>query len=234
MTRDRTRAPRNHQARDTFKPERRRAGSRAASSQPGTPSVPENPTVNPCDDPRIAPHCERVRALVTPKRWSHILRVAQTADAIAEGNAFSEDARHAARLAAILHDAARDMSDAELLRLTPARSDAEAHHPLSIHGRAARILAERWGVTDVRVLRAIEGHTYGVPLGEPVGMAVYVADVSEPGRGVNDDIRELAKHDLQAAYKRAVESKVNYLRSRGKHVHPTTLEVHHQIAAEPS
>lgn len=234
MSQDRTRAPHDPQTRDTFKPERRRERNHAASRQPGTSSVPENQPSNPCDDPRIAPHCERVRALVTPKRWAHILRVAQTTDTIAKGNAFSDEARHAARLAAILHDAARDMSDAELLQLTPARSDAEALHPLSVHGRAARVLAERWGVTDARVLRAIEGHTYGVPLGEPIGMAVYVADVSEPGRGVNDDIRELATRDLQAAYKRAVESKVNYLRARGKHVHPTTLEVHHQIAAEPT
>ena len=63
-------------------------------------------------------------------------------------------------------------------------------------------------------LNAIEGHVFGVPVGNRVGMAVYVADVSEPGRGVNADIRELAMSNLSRAYQQAVDSKVTYLRSQ--------------------
>ena len=47
-------------------------------------------------------------------------------------------------------------------------------------------------VEDEEVLEAIEGHVYGVSPDHKIGMALYVADVSEPGRGVNRDIRELA------------------------------------------
>lgn len=187
---------------------------------------------SPCSRSSVAPYCERVRALVKPERWAHIERVAILAETIARANGFAEDEVRATSLAAVLHDAARDLGDARLLELAPALNDAECDHPIMVHGRASRALARSWGVTDERVLDAIEGHVYGPPPGHPIGMAVYVADVSEPGRGVNDDVRELAMSNLPRAYRRAVRTKVDYLRSRGKVVHPKTLEVHDQILAE--
>jgi len=191
------------------------------------------PADGPCSRSSIAPYCERVRHLVSEARWAHVLRVADLADAIARANDFSEDERRATVLAAILHDAARDMSDADLLDLAPPGDDTERNHPITVHGRAARALAERWGVIDTRVLDAIEGHVYGVTPGNRIGMALYVADVSEPGRGVNQDVRELALRNLPRAYRKAVRTKVDYLRARGKPVHPKTLEVHDQLAPDP-
>jgi predicted HD superfamily hydrolase involved in NAD metabolism len=166
---------------------------------------------------------------VTPARFQHILRVAHLAESIAVGNSFSESERYATRLAGILHDAARDLPAQELFALAPPRDQLEREHPLSVHGRAGRRLAEQWGVTDERVLNAITGHVFGVGLEERVGMAVYVADVSEPGRGVNEDIRELAICNLELAYRQAVDSKVRYLQAHGKAVHPETLKVYEAI-----
>lgn len=184
---------------------------------------------SPCSRPSIHAHCERVRALVTPRRFKHIVRVAVLADTIARANAFSEDELRATSLAAVLHDAARDFSKAELFRLAPPENALEETHPIAVHGRAARRLAESWGISDPRVLGAIEGHVFGVSHDNRVGMVVYIADVSEPGRGVNEDIRELAMRDLVKAYGRAVDSKVRYLRAQGKAVHPATLQVHREL-----
>lgn len=185
--------------------------------------------IRPCDRESVAPYCERVRARVTPERWAHIERVAVLAETIAHANGFPAAEVEATALAAVLHDAARDLEAERMFELAPPRSDLERRHPLTLHGRAARALAEAWGVRDDRVLAAVEGHVFGVPYGDRVGMAVYVADVSEPGRGVNDDVRELATRDLEGAYRRAVRRKVDYLRSRGKPVHPRTLEVHDSL-----
>lgn len=187
---------------------------------------------SPCSRSSVAPYCERVRPLVTPERWAHIERVAILAETIARANGFAGDELRATALAAVLHDAARDLPSSRLLELAPPKNDTERAHPMTLHGRAASALAASWGVNDPRVLDAIEGHVFGVPPGDRVGMAVYVADVSEPGRGVNDDVRELAMTNLPRAYRRAVRAKVAYLRSRGKVVHPTTLEVHDQIVAD--
>ncbi len=172
---------------------------------------------------------ERVEALVSPERLAHVRRVAELAGRIARGNGFSEQDVARVELAALLHDAARDMDDASLLALVTPRNAVEVDHPLAMHGRAARRLAERWGVTDEAVLGAIEGHVVGVEPGDHVGAAVYVADVSEPGRGENADVRELALTDLWAAYAEAVSRKVDYLRSTGKEIHPATLRAYESL-----
>lgn len=169
---------------------------------------------------------ERVRLMVRPRRFEHVLRVAALAREIARANDLDADRAYAA---GILHDIARDLPDAELLRLAPPECDIDAGHPLALHGRAARTLLERWGYADRVVLEAVEDHTTGPRGGNAVAACVYVADVSEPGRGVNEDIRELALADLGAALEQAIVSKVTYLQGRGILVHPRTLASYHAL-----
>jgi predicted HD superfamily hydrolase involved in NAD metabolism len=177
----------------------------------------------------LAQYRERVKSKVTPERFDHIVRVVELAKEIAVANDFDDDEVAATCLAGMLHDVARDLTPEELLVLAPAQNEVERMHPLSIHGRAGRKIAESWGVEDMRVLGAISGHVFGVSPKNRVGMAVYIADVTEPGRRVNHDIRELAMTSLFRAYQRAVDSKVRYLRSKGKLVHPETLRVYEAI-----
>jgi predicted HD superfamily hydrolase involved in NAD metabolism len=167
--------------------------------------------------------------MVKPHRFEHCVRVSILAESIARANKFSEAEIRATSLAGILHDAARDLSARDMFELAPPQSELEAQHHLTLHGRASRTLAERWGVNDKRVLDAIEGHVFGVSPSNRIGMAVYIADGSEPGRGVNEDIRELAMRNLFRAYQYALDSKVRYLRSKGKVVHPATLQVYEEI-----
>ena len=186
---------------------------------------------SPCHRPSIAPYCDRVKALVTTQRFEHIMRVTQLSETIARANHFSKSELRATCLAAVLHDVARDLPDQKLLELASPASEMEKSHPMSVHGRAGRKIVETWGISDERILEAIEGHVFGVPFDNRVGMAVYIADVSEPARGVNNDIRELAMTNLFRAYQRAVDSKVNYLRSKGKVVHPVTLRVYQELCS---
>ncbi len=166
-----------------------------------------------------------------PERLEHILRVAALAREIAERNGLDGDRAY---LAGLLHDAARDLPPEELLSLAPPQNEVERAHPLALHGRAARRLAEAWGVGDPEVLEAIEGHVYGVDPSNPIGMALYVADTSEPGRGVNGEIRELALAGrLLEAYRRAVKNKVDYLAAKGVPIHPRTLAVYHSLLDAP-
>ena len=189
-------------------------------------ATPELPEPERLDTPSYR---DLVRAGVSDERFAHIERVVELAVRIGEANGFSPADLARVELAALLHDAARDLDDATLVRLAPPQNQVEVDHPLSVHGRAGRRMAEGWGVTDESVLEAIEGHVFGVPLGNPVGTAVYVADVCEPGRGVNASLRELALTDLDAAYRQAVGVKVEYLRSCGKEVHPATLKAYESL-----
>lgn len=174
---------------------------------------------------------ERVRLMVKPRRYEHVCRVAALAQQIALGNGLGQEQAQMAYEAGILHDLARDLPDSELLRLAPPECEIDARHPLALHGRAARTLLERWGYGNRDVLEAVEDHTTGPRGGHRVSACVYIADVSEPGRGVNDDIRELALHDLNAALNRAIVSKVTYLKGRGIEVHPRTLSAFEALPA---
>lgn len=167
--------------------------------------------------------------MVKPHRFDHCVRVSILAESIARANKFSSAEIRAASLAGILHDAARDVNAREMFELAPPETELEEQHYMTLHGRAGRTLAERWGVHDARVLDAIEGHVFGVSPSNRIGMAVYIADGSEPARGVNDDIRELAMRNLFRAYQYALDSKVRYLRSKGKVVHPATLRVYEEV-----
>ena len=171
--------------------------------------------------------CEKVRQQVKPERYAHILRVAELAAEIAKANGLDAEKTY---LAAILHDAARDFSAERLMELAPPEIDIERKHPLALHGRAGRKLAQEWGIEDEEVLEAIEGHVYGVGPEHKIGMALYIADVSEPGRGVNHDIRELALAGrLLEAYQKAVICKVKYLQSKGIEPHPRTLAAYQAV-----
>lgn len=167
-----------------------------------------------------------MRLMVRPRRFEHVLRVADLAAQIAQAGGLDDMRAYAA---GILHDIARDLPDHELLRLAPPECGIDSAHPLALHGRAARTLLTRWGYNDEIVLEAVEDHTTGPRGGNAVAACVYIADVSEPGRGVNADIRELALHDLNAALERAIVSKVTYLQGKGIQVHPRTLRAYHAL-----
>ena len=173
----------------------------------------------------------RVRLMVKPRRFEHVMRVAELAQCIALANGINPGLAY---WAGVLHDVARDLPDAELLRLAPPECEIDAAHPLALHGRAGRSLIEHWGLTgrslhERLILEAVEDHTTGPRPSNGVSACVYIADVSEPGRGVNADIRELALHDLPAALHRAIVSKVTYLQGRGIEVHPRTLSTYHSL-----
>lgn len=177
---------------------------------------------------QIAEWQARVRLMVKARRFDHVVRVATLAREIAAANRLDADRAY---LAGILHDIARDLPDCELLRLAPPEVPIDAEHPLALHGRAARALLERWGYRDPVVLEAVEDHTTGPRSGSPVAACVYVADVSEPGRGVNQNVRELAMVDLEGALALAISSKVHYLQARGIPVHPRTLDAYRGLQA---
>ena len=179
---------------------------------------------------------ERVRLMVKPRRYEHVLRVADLACRIAQAAGLSSEQVAQTYAAGILHDIARDLPDSELLRLAPPECDIDRNHPLALHGRAARTLLEHWGYRDETVLCAVEDHTTGPRDGmnSVVAACVYIADVSEPGRGVNADIRELALRDLGAALRQSVHSKVTYLQGKGIQVHPRTLLAFHALESAPA
>ncbi len=170
---------------------------------------------------------EFARSRLSEKRYGHTVRVAETAESLARTHDLDPNRT---RLAALLHDAARELGKEELLRVTEeegiAASELDLERPILLHGPVAAELAHKdLGVEDAEVREAVRAHTTGEPGMGSLSLALYVADKIEPDRdqpGV-ERLRELALEDLRRAAATALEDSISYNEQRGQSPHPKSL-----------
>lgn len=164
------------------------------------------------------------RSRLSNKRYTHVLGVANTAEELAHAHGLPPQKT---RLAALLHDAAREFSPEELLEsargygLEP--DDFTEERPMLLHGPVAAEEARReLGVKDPEVLEAVRVHTTGAPGVGPLALAVYVADKIEPGRDYPSvgKLRELAREDLREAATAILRATEAHNENRGRPTHP--------------
>ena len=165
---------------------------------------------------------------LSEERYAHTLRVAGTVESLAELHDLDP---HKARLAALLHDSAREAGKKELLRIAEeegiAISDFEREQPILLHGPVAAERARKdLGVEDEEVLAAIGVHTLGEPGMGPLALALYIADKIEPGRaqpGV-ENLRQLALKNLHRAAAATLRDSISYNERRGRASHPKSRQ----------
>jgi predicted HD superfamily hydrolase involved in NAD metabolism len=183
------------------------------------------------DRERIYPAADAdvfARERLSAKRYGHTLRVAETAEDLAHAHGL-DPAR--ARLAALLHDAARERSFEEFLGLAEDLGlpvgEPERESPKLLHGPVAAELARReLGVEDGEVLEAIRAHTTGRPGMGPLSLVLYVADKIEPARDYPsvENLRRLARRDLRAAAAESLRRSIAHNEERGRPTHPASIE----------
>ena len=168
------------------------------------------------------------RIRLSAKRYDHTLRVADTAEDLARLHGL-DPAR--TRLAALLHDAARELSPNEFLDLALGWNlpvgEPERESPKLLHGPVAAELARReLGVDDGEVLDAVRDHTTGRPGMGPLSIALYVADKIEPARDYPsvERLRRLARRDLRGAAAESLRRSIAHNEERGRTTHPASLE----------
>jgi predicted HD superfamily hydrolase involved in NAD metabolism len=169
------------------------------------------------------------RERLSEKRYGHTVRVADTAESLARKHGL-DPAR--TRLAALLHDAARETEPDEFLRLAKewnlSVGEPERLSAKLLHGPVAAELARReLGVANEEVLEAIRVHTVGEAEMGPLALALYVADKIEPARDYPsvDRLRRLAHEDLRQAATEALRRVMAYNAGRGRLVHPSSREM---------
>jgi predicted HD superfamily hydrolase involved in NAD metabolism len=166
------------------------------------------------------------RKRLSEKRYDHTIRVADTAERLARVHGLDPDRT---RLAALLHDAARETEPDEFLRLAKAWGlpvgEPERQSPKLLHAPVAAELARReLGVEDEEVLEAIRAHTVGQPGMGPLALALYVADKIEPARDYPsvERLRKLASEDLREAATEALRRVVAHNEVRDRPIHPSS------------
>jgi len=167
------------------------------------------------------------RERLSEKRYGHTLRVADTAESLAQVHGLDPGR---ARLAALLHDAARETEPEEFLRLAEewglSVGELERQSPKLLHGPVAAELARReLGVEDEEVLEAVRAHTVGRAGMGPLALVLYVADKIEPSRDYPSvgRIRELARRNLRAAAAESLRRAVAHNERRDRPIHPASL-----------
>jgi len=163
------------------------------------------------------------------KRLQHTLGVRDTAVELASLHGAS---MQAAAVAAMLHDIAKPLPLAEMQRVVRgyglALPEEVTRDANLLHGPAAAAIAENeLGVTHPGVLSAIGCHTTGKPGMSILDKVIFIADAIEPNRrpypGL-EDMRRLARTDLDAAVLLSMRRTNEYVLSRGYHFcHQTEL-----------
>lgn len=193
------------------------------------------------DRPKALPPLERADAFVrdrlSEKRYGHTLRVAATAEDLARTHGLDP---YRAGLAALLHDAAREIGEPqEFLKLAAEWDlpvgEPERESPKLLHGPVAAELSRReLGVEDPDVLEAIRVHTVGLPGMGPLALVLYVADKIEPAREYPsvERLRGLSGEDLREAAAESLRRSIAHNEERGRPIHPASRRTLAWLEAE--
>jgi predicted HD superfamily hydrolase involved in NAD metabolism len=179
--------------------------------------------------------CAAVRNNLPPNRYRHVLGVARTAERLARRYGL-----HAgkARVAAMIHDIARNWSPQKLLEYARAHdlevSDQELHAPVLLHAKvAASVAREQFGVSDPEVLAAIRHHTVAVPDMGELEKVLYIADAIEPSRTFfgRAALEAAAYRSLDEGMVACLAASFAYLQSNGITIPPASLALHRQLVS---
>jgi len=170
---------------------------------------------------------------LSPKRLQHSIGVSETAEELA--GIFGCD-KDKARVAGLLHDVAREIPVHELLPRAHAfgivMSDIDRAEPILLHASiAAKLVQADFGINDAEIFQAIRLHTIGGLHMSLLDKIIYVADAIEPGRQFGDleEIRAIARIDLDKALLMTLDQSIQYILKRGGLLHPATIEARNEL-----
>src|SRR5690606_35419006 len=173
------------------------------------------------------------RRRLRPARFEHVRGVVAAADELARR--WGVDVRRA-RVAAWLHDVAKDEAEDALLKRARefdiVFDEITAREPTLWHSIVGAEIARReFGVHDEEVLAAVRYHTTGRPGMSRLEQIVFLADLVEPGRsfpGV-DELRRKSRADLADAMVAAFDGVLCHVIPQGGLLHPDAVAARNDI-----
>ena len=171
---------------------------------------------------------------LTEYRYIHSLGVMEMAEELA--TIYNVDVE-SARLAGLLHDIAKEMTEEESLKYVAENDIAidaiEKINVSILHGKiGADIAKKKYGVNE-QIQKAIQYHTETNPNMDTLAKIIYVSDKIEKNRKPEKfDLeyeRKLAKEDIDAAVLFIIDASIKKVIKKGKVLHPTIVETRNKI-----
>ena len=172
---------------------------------------------------------EKLRGMLTPKRYIHSLGVMETAVEMAV--IFGVDPEKA-KLAGLLHDCAKDIDKNKMIPLckelgVPLDATKKEQKGLIHADLGAKMLETEFGISDPEIMDAVKYHTLGRENMADLEKILYLADCIEPNRkpfeGI-EELRRLSKINLNCAMLFAIERSIEYIQHKHKRLHSQTLQ----------
>lgn len=173
----------------------------------------------------------RVRQELSEKRFVHTLGVVETAVELAKWSGVDEES---ARVAAVVHDIAREWPMDELMQFAERIEIPQgfASIPELVHGPvAAQLLFDWFEIDSEEIANSIRYHTTGRLNMTSLEMVICLADAIEPNRNYEgvDEIRGVAKSDLRRALAMSFDSTIRYLLETHQPVFPLTVMARNEL-----
>ena len=161
------------------------------------------------------------------KRFEHSVRVAKMAEELAAR--YGVDTKKA-YLAGLLHDCAREHTEAELLKYVSQNKlkvkEYELRYPVLLHSEVSAALAKKdFNIMDEEVLDAIRRHTAGGREMSALSKVLFVADFIEAGRKgeMTQIVRTLAQESLDRAVLEKAKFMLEFSKRIKEKLHPDVL-----------
>lgn len=179
---------------------------------------------------------KKLKKELRPRRYEHTLNVVDSALKLAE--IYPCDPNKV-KLAALLHDCAKNYSDAKLLETAERHylnvDEITRREPQLLHGPVGAVVARtEYGIENKEILGAIKYHTTGRKNMSVLEKIIYLADFIEPGRsypGV-DKLRKMAFENLDDAMIQALTNTIRYISGIGGLIHERTVSARNYLILE--
>lgn len=179
----------------------------------------------------------RLKDELKKSRFEHTLGVEFTSASLAMR--YGADI-YKARIAGLLHDCAKNVSDDKQLDLCKKYklpiSETEKKLPYLLHAKLGAYMAKKeYEIKDEEILNAIEYHTTGRINMTLLEKIVFVADYIEPSRDKAprlDEIRVEAFQDIDNATLMIFDDTISYILSTDGVIDSTTLDAYNYLRNE--
>jgi len=173
-------------------------------------------------------YLHKIEQRLSKARFAHVCGVSRTAVRMAAR--FGADQQEA-EVAGLLHDYAREIPAAELVRIAEEhhliRDEIEYQVPVLLHGPVgAALIRDELGIDNPSILEAVRLHTLGDRGMKPLSKIIYIADLVEPGRKLFtglEELRQAAEDNLDWALLLAFDESLRYCLQKFKLIHPQTI-----------